>query len=355
MICLGGDLTVWFITGASRGLGAEIARQALECGDSVSVTARDVRGVMARFEQYGSRVPMSELDVTKEEEVDRAVAATLDRFGRIDVLMNNAGRGLIGAVEEADAKEYWPPLTPMSSGCSPLRAEYSRSCAGSARGAFSTSAQSVASRKLPDGEFTEQPSSRSRASVRPCTVSSRHSESTSSSSSPGVSGPISSTDGHCNELHGQSTIMPTPPGGSETMWAAQSQPGERSDQGRGRDHHGRNHSEASDAYPTRRRRRQRCRPQASTCHRRTSPVARPLGVYLPRITSHGSIERWWHGHELQRGRGAHAKVGPAGSPPEMGSPAGPRSPHALSALDAADVVVPEPGQVHQEPRAIRPG
>ena len=105
MICLGGDLTVWFITGASRGLGAEIARQALECGDSVSVTARDVRGVMARFEQYGSRVPMSELDVTKEEEVDRAVAATLDRFGRIDVLMNNAGRGLIGAVEEADAKE----------------------------------------------------------------------------------------------------------------------------------------------------------------------------------------------------------------------------------------------------------
>ena len=98
-------MSIWLVTGASRGLGREIARQALRRGDSVAGAARRTDQVDEAFAEFGDRVLAVALDVTDESQARQAVAATLARFGRIDYLVNNAGRGLIGAVEEASAAE----------------------------------------------------------------------------------------------------------------------------------------------------------------------------------------------------------------------------------------------------------
>jgi NAD(P)-dependent dehydrogenase (short-subunit alcohol dehydrogenase family) len=98
-------MRTWFVTGASRGLGLEIARQALEQGDTVAGTARDPGDVAAALSGYGDHLLPLKLDVTDEAQVQDAVAETLDRFGQIDILVNNAGRGLVGAVEETSAAE----------------------------------------------------------------------------------------------------------------------------------------------------------------------------------------------------------------------------------------------------------
>ncbi|MER7702447.1 oxidoreductase [Kitasatospora sp. NPDC097605] len=98
-------MQVWFITGASRGFGLEIARRALADGDAVVATARDPKAVREALPDAGERLLAVALDVTDEAGVREAVAAAVERFGRIDVLVNNAGRGLVGAVEEASDEE----------------------------------------------------------------------------------------------------------------------------------------------------------------------------------------------------------------------------------------------------------
>ncbi|MDR7270777.1 NAD(P)-dependent dehydrogenase (short-subunit alcohol dehydrogenase family) [Pelomonas saccharophila] len=95
---------VWMITGASRGIGARIAAAALAHGDAVVATARDAGGIEKRFGAQPGLLPVA-LDVTDEAQTAQATAAALARFGRIDVLVNNAGYGLLGAVEEASADE----------------------------------------------------------------------------------------------------------------------------------------------------------------------------------------------------------------------------------------------------------
>src|SRR5262245_46273 len=94
-------MSVWFITGASRGFGAEIVQQALAAGHQVVATARRPDAVTDRFPDAGEQLLALGLDVTDEAQAGAAVQAAVDRFGRIDVLVNNAGRGLLGAVEEA--------------------------------------------------------------------------------------------------------------------------------------------------------------------------------------------------------------------------------------------------------------
>ncbi|MCO5992386.1 SDR family NAD(P)-dependent oxidoreductase [Actinoallomurus rhizosphaericola] len=92
-------MSTWFITGASRGLGLQIARAAVAGGDAVVAAARNPDGLPDDLKQSG-RVLGVPLDVTRGEQVTRAVDAAIARFGAIDVLVNNAGRGLLGALEE---------------------------------------------------------------------------------------------------------------------------------------------------------------------------------------------------------------------------------------------------------------
>jgi NAD(P)-dependent dehydrogenase (short-subunit alcohol dehydrogenase family) len=92
---------VWFVTGAARGLGALIADAALADGNAVVVAGRNVAALAERFAGQPNALPV-QLDVTDETQARAAVAAAVARFGRIDVLVNNAGFGLLGAVEEAD-------------------------------------------------------------------------------------------------------------------------------------------------------------------------------------------------------------------------------------------------------------
>lgn len=94
-------MTTWFITGAARGFGLEIARQALDRGDTVVGTARNPADVEAALPGYGGQLLALRLDVTDEEQAHAAVAAAIQAFGTVDVLVNNAGRGLLAAVEES--------------------------------------------------------------------------------------------------------------------------------------------------------------------------------------------------------------------------------------------------------------
>jgi NAD(P)-dependent dehydrogenase (short-subunit alcohol dehydrogenase family) len=91
---------VWFVTGASKGFGREFALAALERGEKVAATARNTNSISDLAEQYGDAVLPVELDVTDRDQVFAAVAAAHEAFGRIDVVINNAGYGLFGTVEE---------------------------------------------------------------------------------------------------------------------------------------------------------------------------------------------------------------------------------------------------------------
>ncbi|WP_432122709.1 oxidoreductase [Streptomyces sp. S1] len=91
---------VWFVTGASRGLGAEITREALARGHRVIATARDASAVLRAYPEKPDGLLAVSADVTAPERLAAAVEAGLKEFGRIDVVVNNAGHGLVGAIEE---------------------------------------------------------------------------------------------------------------------------------------------------------------------------------------------------------------------------------------------------------------
>ncbi|MBZ5735285.1 SDR family oxidoreductase [Nocardioides sp. TRM66260-LWL] len=95
----------WFITGASRGFGREWTIAALERGDSVAATARDVSTLDDLVERFGERLLPIRLDVTDREADVAAVRQAHERFGRLDVVVNNAGYGHFGLVEELTEDE----------------------------------------------------------------------------------------------------------------------------------------------------------------------------------------------------------------------------------------------------------
>src|SRR3954470_7144176 len=89
----------WFITGTSRGFGREWTEAALDRGDRVAATARDISSLDDLVEKYGEAVLPLPLDVTSREDAFAAVQGALKVFGRIDVVVNNAGYGHFGFVE----------------------------------------------------------------------------------------------------------------------------------------------------------------------------------------------------------------------------------------------------------------
>jgi NAD(P)-dependent dehydrogenase (short-subunit alcohol dehydrogenase family) len=96
---------VWLITGCSTGFGRELAKRVLERGFRVAVTARDPEKVQDIAAAGGNRAIALKLDVTDPVQVGEAVNAVEEKFGRLDVLVNNAGYGYVGAVEESREKE----------------------------------------------------------------------------------------------------------------------------------------------------------------------------------------------------------------------------------------------------------
>lgn len=96
---------VWFITGASRGFGRVWATVALERGDKVAVSARDISSLQPLVAKYGDGVLPLRLDVTDRQAVLQAVTTVKEHFGRIDVVLSNAGFGHQGAVEEISESE----------------------------------------------------------------------------------------------------------------------------------------------------------------------------------------------------------------------------------------------------------
>ncbi|WP_207534858.1 SDR family NAD(P)-dependent oxidoreductase [Desertivirga arenae] len=96
---------VWFITGASRGLGRIWTEAALERGDRVAATARKKEDLKALEEKYGDRVLILELDVTNSEQVKEAVTSAHNYFGRLDIVLNNAGYPLVGTIEDGSAED----------------------------------------------------------------------------------------------------------------------------------------------------------------------------------------------------------------------------------------------------------
>jgi NAD(P)-dependent dehydrogenase (short-subunit alcohol dehydrogenase family) len=95
----------WLITGCSTGIGREIAREALEAGHQVVVTARNVEAVGDFVADFGDLAIAVALDVTDKTQIAAAVAAAEQAFGGIDVLVNNAGYGYLSAVEEGEDAE----------------------------------------------------------------------------------------------------------------------------------------------------------------------------------------------------------------------------------------------------------
>jgi NAD(P)-dependent dehydrogenase (short-subunit alcohol dehydrogenase family) len=99
------DESVWFITGASRGLGTEIARAALAAGHSVVATGRDASKVEAAVGAHDDLLALA-LDITDPAAAEAAVAAAVERFGRVDVLVNNAGNFYAGFFETLSPEQF---------------------------------------------------------------------------------------------------------------------------------------------------------------------------------------------------------------------------------------------------------
>jgi NAD(P)-dependent dehydrogenase (short-subunit alcohol dehydrogenase family) len=97
---------VWFVTGSSRGLGRALVRAALEAGDRVVATARRPGQLAGLAREYGERVLPLALDVTDASGAGAAVSAAVERFGRLDVVVNNAGYANVAPIETGDEADF---------------------------------------------------------------------------------------------------------------------------------------------------------------------------------------------------------------------------------------------------------
>lgn len=122
---------IWFITGASRGFGRVWAEAALSRGDRVAATARDAASVADLKERFGDLALPLALDVTDAAQAADALNHAHRHFGRLDVVLNNAGHGLVGVIEEAEEADvrglfdtnYFGPLRIIKAALPLLRAQ----------------------------------------------------------------------------------------------------------------------------------------------------------------------------------------------------------------------------------------
>ncbi len=103
-------IKIWFITGSSRGLGRSLTAAVLAKGDKVAATARNPEQLKAFTEKYPEQIYPLQLDVTDQQQVHKAITDTIAHFGRIDVLVNNAGFGIIGAAEAYTDEQVYSQL-----------------------------------------------------------------------------------------------------------------------------------------------------------------------------------------------------------------------------------------------------
>jgi len=123
----------WFITGTSSGMGYGTAKAALEHGDLVAATARNTRPVQELASDFPGQALVIELDVRDEEAAKTAVSATVEQFGGIDVIFNNAGYALVGSVEgttDQQARDifdtgFFGPLNILRAALPVLRGQHS--------------------------------------------------------------------------------------------------------------------------------------------------------------------------------------------------------------------------------------
>lgn len=99
---------VWFITGASTGFGRLLAEEVLSRGERVIATARDLSKIEDLATQHPETARAFALDVTKPDEITAVANQTIEAFGHVDVLVNNAGYGVNGAIEEVSEEEFEP-------------------------------------------------------------------------------------------------------------------------------------------------------------------------------------------------------------------------------------------------------
>src|SRR4051794_8027754 len=96
---------VWLITGSSRGLGRSLADAVLARDHKLMATARDTAQLADLIERYGDQVRAFALDVSDPQAASDAIAAVVNAFGRLDVLVNNAGYGDIGSIEDTSLED----------------------------------------------------------------------------------------------------------------------------------------------------------------------------------------------------------------------------------------------------------
>jgi NAD(P)-dependent dehydrogenase (short-subunit alcohol dehydrogenase family) len=96
----------WLVTGGSRGLGRSIVEQALAAGNQVVATARNIASLKDIADRYGDQVLPFALDVTDPRQAQAAIAAAVEKFGRLDVVVNNAGYANLAAIEEIDMADF---------------------------------------------------------------------------------------------------------------------------------------------------------------------------------------------------------------------------------------------------------
>src|SRR4051812_25748704 len=97
---------VWLITGSSRGIGRALADAVLAAGHRLIATARNPKQLSELIDRHGDRVRAIALDVTEERAAGEAVQSAVDNFGRLDVLVNNAGYGDLNSIEDTSLKEF---------------------------------------------------------------------------------------------------------------------------------------------------------------------------------------------------------------------------------------------------------